>query len=830
MYFKKIASFILKTIGAAILAALIHQVALKDLLESFRGNIWQWPALIIIFVIVMFLIILVDWQKTMRDIKNSLGFFGHINRIPMNNILSNYHGYYHSSKEDELIRTQLSKGKKVLIVGKPLSGKTRAALEAIKSVVSGKAYLLIPKNATSESMRNLRIPRTTCFLGSKPSIVIFLDDLPIYSPEDVDALVRNVRRDAKKDGVWIVATCRKGDLSQVQQNPKAKDICRELLDPIKLLDIDQTTGEEIAAKIGSRFDLYGFDGTTGSIVIGIGDARNRFEALTDDAVNALKSLRILRSIGLKEWDNEYIWLVCKSILKSKLSLKEAREPLEELNSEGFVKFSKQKTKCFYVEARHDIYLDASFMGDLSDSVVDWIGFYEELSQIFINKHDYGALLNLGNAFFQIREYKKAEEVLDKCIRLKPNFPIAYEYKINLLFTKGRLKEGESTLKQWRSINRDKKQEARFLLGIGDIIYYRLGDLVGAANKFEQALDLIDDPEIKLYGYNKYGALYLVDRQFEEAEKCYLLAINEAEDQSPEIKANIGADLVISILVQRNDLKTEGLLNKVFAFAKENNLIAVTWSRILIRIGELLQGESKSPENCEQTCLKIVALDDPSGEQLNAIAFLTLNEGKLKQARRIYEFCIQNNPNKLEKAIAILNIGALLSMQKEYTEAMPYYKEAKSMLEGNYALTAIAVGNIGDCVLHDLHDIDRAMELYEESKELADKARDCTEQIDTAQINTAQSGAFCGLADVFLAQGETNKAVEYYQEAMKIPVEYSAWPYIYLGFGKALTKSGQFKNARYYLLSGKEMSKHVEIISDFDEALSELNRIDHDSKD
>ncbi len=157
--------------------------------------------------------------------------------------------YYYQRPEDNLICEGLNNKENVLIIGPPLSGKSRAAYQALTSL--NKPHdVIIPKH-TDINLETFLFPKHLKFW--RPQI-IFIDDLHRFIEiQNFEYLFRI----ATENNLVIVATCRSGiEHKKVKKKVLDKNIDLETIfgKNIELKRVSEDVGKEIADKVGTVWD------------------------------------------------------------------------------------------------------------------------------------------------------------------------------------------------------------------------------------------------------------------------------------------------------------------------------------------------------------------------------------------------------------------------------------------------------------------------------------------------------------------------------------------------------------------------------------------------
>jgi len=138
--------------------------------------------------------------------------------------------------------------------------------------------------------------------------------------------------------------------------------------------------------------------------------------------------------------------------------------------------------------------------------------------IHLNPNYIDSYNNLGNVFLKQKKYLIAFKLYKKAFRLNNKFFISFKNIINLLIEIKKYKPAEKFLKQPQSLNIPDR-EIYFLQGVINSKTFRIDD---AINNFLKSIEI--DPNYK-EAYNEIGCLYILRKDFINAEKFINLAIN-----------------------------------------------------------------------------------------------------------------------------------------------------------------------------------------------------------------------------------------------------------------------------------------------------------------
>jgi tetratricopeptide (TPR) repeat protein len=138
--------------------------------------------------------------------------------------------------------------------------------------------------------------------------------------------------------------------------------------------------------------------------------------------------------------------------------------------------------------------------------------------IYLNPNYIDSYNNLGNVFLKQKKYLTAFKLYKKAFRLNNKFFISFKNIINLLIEIKKYKPAEKFLKQLQSLNIPDR-EIYFLQGMINSKTLKIDE---AINNFLKSTEI--DPNYK-EAYNEIGCLYILRKDFVNAEKFINLAIN-----------------------------------------------------------------------------------------------------------------------------------------------------------------------------------------------------------------------------------------------------------------------------------------------------------------
>jgi hypothetical protein len=215
-----------------------------------------------------------------------IGVYGSVKDLTPDDFdIQKYHDAYISRESDETIKEALKEGKDVLITGRPMIGKTRAAFEAIKQTDEFKGFdllKLLPIGLEPEIVIKREL---------KGNTILFLDDLNKFVgiSSRIQYLINRLKE--SRYNLPIIATCRSGG-----EQKKAKEEFTTILrdfEEIEIEDISREEGEKLASDIKLKFDGSKFDQTPGSVTLDLKDMKVRYDGLEEEPRIIFRILKIL---------------------------------------------------------------------------------------------------------------------------------------------------------------------------------------------------------------------------------------------------------------------------------------------------------------------------------------------------------------------------------------------------------------------------------------------------------------------------------------------------------------------------------------------------------
>jgi len=437
-----------------------------------------------------------DWLKTKWDEKRRTAEFFECKKakelMPKEFGIAEYRDYYYEREADRKIRKALNQGKSILIIGRPKAGKTRAAYEAVKRLEGFKVVKFWEKLLETD-----KIPKSV----KKGKNVLVFDDLNKFVDKvDLYEVIKQFKDMSKR--FVVVATCRSGKEFE-EAEKKFSDVLRGF-ERVELGDVSEEEAREVANETGIEFKS--FDGTIGSLFLGLNAMRIRFEEEPEECRILFRVLKLLHDAKIFLPRKSLVEEIYRRKLKrdgisASLSIESA---LERLERDSFIFVLKLK-ELQAIRERHESYLD--FTG-YSASVDD----FHWLKGILAELKDAEGLFYLGNAFCDRELFKSGIECYDVSLKLKE----CAEAYSNRGIAYAKLNKYEQAIEDFSKAIELNPDDAE--------AYYNRGLAYAKLNEHEQAIEDYGKA-IKLNpnyaeAYNNRGVAYAKLNEHEQAIKDY----------------------------------------------------------------------------------------------------------------------------------------------------------------------------------------------------------------------------------------------------------------------------------------------------------------------
>ena len=289
----------------------------------------------------------------------------------------------------------LTQGEKqgICIFGRPTLGKTRLAWETLRKALPRWTFVLWPHERPYPFDFNAQRGK---------QIALWLDNLHEFVNENEAHALNDLPRLFAGSRLVIVATCRDGD--DEQEARKKLESLMERLTPIRPQDIRPDEAEqlrELLKQEGVVPPEDEFDGTPGSVLLGVQRMTGRYRDLDEAARQVLRAMKLLRSVGIYSYLASRIRATAASIFRFDSEGWQRARTI--LIKEGFVQPQSPgiDNERILVPVAN-VYLEKAVF-DYPQPGEELSDYWPKLEQSFMQQQDADALSELGAAFGELRQ-------------------------------------------------------------------------------------------------------------------------------------------------------------------------------------------------------------------------------------------------------------------------------------------------------------------------------------------------------------------------------------------------------------------------------------------
>jgi tetratricopeptide (TPR) repeat protein len=209
--------------------------------------------------------------------------------------------YFRRPELDDSISKGIKKGKNILILGPPLSGKSRAVFETLKKINRPSSVNIARHENINRA--DFSFPRQIYFWRK---VITFIDDLQRYvEQQNFDCMIEEalIRRNI------LIVVCRSGDeWKKAKTAMQDKDLQVETIfeNIVEFNEkLSRETSEKIAEDAGIKWDTVRFNGTIGSIFMPLAEIEKRYEKCEKEDKTILLALKELYVCGIYRESDEF---------------------------------------------------------------------------------------------------------------------------------------------------------------------------------------------------------------------------------------------------------------------------------------------------------------------------------------------------------------------------------------------------------------------------------------------------------------------------------------------------------------------------------------------
>jgi tetratricopeptide (TPR) repeat protein len=431
----------------------------------------------------------------------------------------------------------------ILVTGESNAGKTRLAVEALKQALPDWLLMHWLPGYTNDD-----IPPAEPLKGK--SIVLFLDDLqehvlvPVRDFQDqasgatsprfwdqkgqitatsqrsatLRTLIDTLRRSVSR--LVIVATCRSEDLNQVYiPLGWLCDMLIEISLPAFSGDPQDPLASQTIAEIQKQGTIHieDWDGTLGSLILGLSRKRRQYLALPPHAKTVLRTMKLLLLAGTPMYTEQRIRSACARVFAAEQLLEDEQiwqETIDLLTQIQFVKEEAGETSEMTYTLRKDSYFERVISDyPASHRPQQMTRNLIQLQSVFEELEDAQALLNLSFSLIYLEQLKEALATIDLALSLDPNNAVAWHNKGTCLARLGRNEEALASFEHVLALD----PSGAYTWSNRGACLAKLNRVPEALDSFKQALEL--DPGSALIWHDK-GLCLLGLENYQEALEAF----------------------------------------------------------------------------------------------------------------------------------------------------------------------------------------------------------------------------------------------------------------------------------------------------------------------
>ncbi len=324
---------------------------------------------------------------------------------------------------------------------------------------------------------------------------------------------------------------------------------------------------------------------------------------------------------------------------------------------------------------------------------------------------------LGYVYYRGKKYEDAIEAFKKSLQIKPDQPVIVQM---IAFLYNRLTQYETAVEWYRKTIALQADAPR--------ANERLGLALQRLNRMDEAIQAFQN-ELKYHPEDASTHIYLGDRffaanQLEEAEKHALLA-KKYQPILPEPYYLLGkiyrkqgkkeeAKQVLQTFQQQKKHEQEFIEEAESDDPKlENPSIAA--AKTHLEAGAVYY-QMRNDAKADYHFKRVLSLDPRNATARYNLALMYQQAGKIDQAAQLYQELIAINPDNPQ---FLTSMGILRSMQKRYTDALPFLDKALS-IDPDYINAKRAIGRI---LLSTNKDLKRALQVLQSVVQQAGESPD-----------------------------------------------------------------------------------------------------------
>lgn len=299
--------------------------------------------------------------------------------------------YYHKRPVDEIVKKKIEYNHNVLIVGSPLSGKSRAVWQALTTL--NKPHDIIIPRPVDIDPEDFHIPFRFTFWRKS---ILLLDDIDRFAEKRG---FMHLLQEFLERNTIIVASCCSGPEYNKLRDKMKRELSSIFGDPIEIPEIPREEATKVADQVGRELPIS-FDGNIGSIFLQLDTMKERFQHCSEVEKGILRSIKRLDWAGIDRsiygendiYSIEKIKRVCMTMEEINMKNYEWIERLRELEKKGFIETVKNGVRAEEAYFGDIIGVDYSRVENFNDMIRMFSNDFETLGIIGFKACAYGGLM------------------------------------------------------------------------------------------------------------------------------------------------------------------------------------------------------------------------------------------------------------------------------------------------------------------------------------------------------------------------------------------------------------------------------------------------------
>jgi len=709
--------------------------------------------------------------------------------------LAPFYKYYRQRPIDDEIRNHLRVSHGVVILGKPSSGKTRAAIEAIAGSDENAKILafLDPGRLDPDRIEKIILPRMFV-LFPKPDLVLFIDRAEKFGERPFNDLFIRLR-DQCSD-ITIVATCRSGADAKVLSEGDLGTLLRDL-PRVEVGPLDAQSAADIYSHVlKDKPPPLTLDATLpGLILRGSGEFQNRYEGLPHERRRVITALSLAAACGDNPCDPQFFKEILQRVLGQDVA--DLKNTLAEMQSDYIValdgkgKIAVQNDEWFFSDFASYYRSVHAYMEDL--------GKVESLLQ---ESGDADRLLQLGLTYFgRFREFDAARRALVASLQTKKS-TFAYTSLARVYMWLKEAEKARDAILEAVEATTDPNKKALALVAFADEVLYNVNDREKAEGWYAQALQYATDPAtVATINWRIADSLAALKR-YAEAEPIYRdhLAAAKSLEKGPT-----AARLFLCMIAQDRVAEARMFLREKWSGLTRGERLALVLAVFANAEGFFPDAPSLNERTWRAVWDEYRDLARAQADSIVIFADTCLCGGFLAPAIAAYLFTLENaDQYRLDPrtvALLLVNTGAAFRDLLDFGSAREAFDRAKSVAE-KAALEDVlgcVIAGLADCDLMGQDRVADAKRQYEEALKLGTQGKD----------GLTTTWAHMGLGDVANANSDWSLAKKEHSSMQLIGNSVSGYSRNCLGLARACFELGEFDDAKYFIETGIASSARLD---------------------